>query len=273
MVSPDLKRDSGAVAGRVSEAPVVDPGGGGNGLRLTVLGCSGSYGAPAGGACSGYLVRAGDATLWVDCGNGSFSNLQQHVLPDDLTAVVITHGHPDHCVDLYGLHVLYRYGLERSGLPVYAPAGVEQHLESLVGSWGGTFDWRAVAAGDRTTIGDVALAFSATDHPPPTLAVEIGHGGKRLVYTSDTGPGWSIEAFASGADLVLCEATYQHGDIRSPTHLSARQAGEMARSARARHLMLTHLWPGLDPVASVEEGSEAFGHAAVLAAAHVTTHI
>ena len=258
--------------GEIVEDPA-DGAGGGDGLRLTVLGCSGSYGAPTGGACSGYLVRAGSAIIWVDCGNGSFVNLQQHVLPEDLTAVVISHGHPDHCVDLCGLHVLYRYGLERSGLPVYAPEGVEQHLESLVGSWGDTFEWRAVADGGTATVGDVALRFSATDHPPPTLAVELTYGGKRLVYTADTGPGWAIDAFEPGADLVLCEATYQHGDIRSPIHLSALQAGAMARDAKARRLVLTHLWPGLDPVASVEEGSDAFGHAVVLAAPHVTTHI
>ena len=102
--------------------------GGGSGVELTVLGCSGSYGAPAGGACSGYLVRTPDAVIWMDCGNGTFANLQQHVNPEELTAVVITHAHPDHCVDIYGLHVMYRFGLERSGLPVYAPEGVESCL-------------------------------------------------------------------------------------------------------------------------------------------------
>ena len=75
-------------------------------MELTVLGCSGSYGAPAGGACSGYLVRAGDASIWMDCGNGTFAHLQQHLEIEDLTAVVLTHGHPDHCVDIYGLHVM-----------------------------------------------------------------------------------------------------------------------------------------------------------------------
>lgn len=242
-------------------------------IQLTVLGCSGSYGAPAGGACSSYLVRAGETLVWLDCGNGSFANLQQHVLPEDLDAVVITHGHPDHCVDLYGLHVFYRYGLERSGLPVFAPEGVEQHLESLVGSWGDTFEWNVAADGDRVRVGELSLGFSRTDHPPPTMAVELGRGDRRLVYTADTGPGWSVDAFEPGAELVLSEATYQHDDIRTPIHLSARQAGEAARAARARRLMLTHLWPSLDPVASVEEASEAFGHAVALAAPHVTTHI
>ncbi len=93
------------------------------------------------------------------------------------------------------------------------------------------------------------------------------------MYTADTGPEWSVDAFGPGADLVLSEATYQHDDIRAPIHLSARQAGEAAREAKARRLMLTHLWPTLDPVASVEEGSEAFGRAVTLAAPHLVTHI
>jgi len=242
-------------------------------VELTVLGCSGSYGAPAGGACSGYLVRAGDTVLWLDCGNGSFANLQQHVDPAELTAVIITHGHPDHCVDIYGLHVFNKYGLERDRLPVFAPDGVEKQLEELVGEWTDTFDWKLVGDGDRVEIGDVGLRFSRTDHPPPTVAVEVAHEGRRLVYTSDTGPGWGCEVFGPGADLLVAEATYQHDDVRAPIHLSARQAGEMAANARARHLMLTHLWPTLDPVASVEEGSEAFGRPVVLAAPHLVTHV
>jgi ribonuclease BN (tRNA processing enzyme) len=242
-------------------------------MDLTVLGCSGSYGSPAGGACSGYLIRAGAHVMWVDCGNGSFANLQRHVDPAALTEVIITHVHPDHCVDLYGLHVMNTYGLERTGLPVYAPEGVEKQLEGLVGKWDDTFDWRLVGDGDRVDLEGVGLRFSRTAHPPPTVAIEVTHNAKRLVYTSDTGPDWSCEAFGRGADLVLCEATYQHDDIRAPIHLSARQAGEIARAARARNLMLTHLWPTVDPIASVEEGSEAFGDAVVLAAPHLVTRI
>ena len=242
-------------------------------MELTVLGCSGSYGSPAGGACSGYLVRSGEAVIWMDCGNGSFANLQQHANPADLTAVVITHAHPDHCVDIYGLHVMYKYGIDCGGLPVYAPEGVEKQLEGLVGSWTDTFDWNLVGNGDRASILDTQLCFSRTDHPLPTVGVELEQGGKRLVYTADTGPGWSVEAFRPGADLVLSEATYQHDDIRAPIHLSARQAGEAARAAKARRLMLTHLWPTLDPVASVEEGSEAFGRSVTLAAPHLITHL
>ena len=85
---------------------------GGNELvELTVLGCSGSFGGAGGAACSGYLLQSNGTSVWVDCGNGTFGHLQEHVRGEDLTAVVLTHGHPDHCVDIYGLHVMLRYGL------------------------------------------------------------------------------------------------------------------------------------------------------------------
>jgi ribonuclease BN (tRNA processing enzyme) len=236
-------------------------------FSLTVLGCNGSYGAPVGGACSGYLVRAGGTTLWVDCGNGTFANLQRHADPASIDAVVITHAHPDHCVDIYGLHVLNKYWLERFELPVYAPEGVEKTLATLVGDdWGGAFDWQLVRDGDHDRIGDVDLRFSRTDHPPPTMAVELRRAGTRLVYTSDTGLGWSPEAFGAGADFVLSEATYKHDDLRAPIHLSAFQAGEVARAAGAQRLAITHIWPTFDHEAHRREAETGFEGPVELAA-------
>lgn len=238
-------------------------------MELVVLGCSGSYGSSTRGPCSGYLIEAGRERIWVDCGNGTFSNLQEHVHPSELSAVILTHAHPDHCVDIYGLHVMYRYGLEMEGLPVYAPEGVEDTLRPLVsGDFGSTFDWRLVADGDKAEVGEAVVQFSRTDHPPPTMAVEIAHEGRRLVYSSDTGPGWGPDAFGPGAHLVLCEATYPDDDIKVPIHLSARQAGEAARVAQADRLVLTHLWPTVDVAAAAAEGAEAFGSQVEVAEVH-----
>jgi ribonuclease BN (tRNA processing enzyme) len=218
-------------------------------------------------------VREGDTSIWVDCGNGTFPHLQQHIDVADLTAVVLTHEHPDHCVDLYGLHVMYRYGLERAGLPVYAPEGLEQRLRGLVTDWGDAFDWNVVGDADGVDVGRVSLRFSRTDHPPPTYAVEVGAGDRRVVYTAHTGPEWSVEAFGPGADLVVSEATYQVGHTGAAWHLTAQDAGRAAREAKAERLMLTHVWPALDPVISVEEGSEAFGDAVILAAPHMVSMV
>ncbi len=234
-------------------------------FAVTVLGCSGSYGSP-GVPCSGYLVRAGGVNLWVDCGNGTLPNLQRHVDPASIDAIVITHSHPDHCVDLFGMHVLAAYGLERSGIPVLAAPEVDARMQPLARDWANTFAWQEVADGDDASVGAAQLRFSRTDHPVPTVAVEIRAAGKRFVYTADTGPSWSPAVFEPGADLLLSEATYLHGDRRSPIHLSARQAGELARDARARRLVLTHLWPTIDPARARTEGADAFGDAVTLAA-------
>jgi ribonuclease BN (tRNA processing enzyme) len=243
-------------------------------VELTVLGCSGSYGAPPFGACSGYLVRGGGAAVWVDCGNGTLAHLQQHTPIEDLDAVVLTHQHPDHVVDIYGLHVLMRYGLERAGLPVFAPEGLEERLGALVEKgWGDAFDWKVVGDGDGVDVHDLALRFSRTHHPPPTYAVELSADGKRLVYTADTGPAWTVEAFGAGADLVLSEATYQEGYKGVPWHLTAREAGRDAREAKADRLILTHIWPTFDPVVSAKEGSEAFAAPVTVAKPHLVTKV
>lgn len=243
-------------------------------MELTVLGCSGSYGGPEGNACSGYLVRDGATAIWLDSGNGTFGNLQQHVSCEDLTAVVITHEHPDHCSDIYGLHVLARYGIHRSGIPVFTPAGLEHQLGALVhNDWADVFAWQAITDGMYIDIGSVTLNFSRTDHPPPTFAVEFTAEERRLIYTADTGPEWTVGAFAPGAELVLSEATYLDGHKGPPIHLSAHEAGAAARAARAQRLMITHLWPRTSRDAVVAEASAAFGAPVILAAPHLVTQV
>ena len=168
---------------------------------------------------------------------------------------------------------MYRYGLELTGLPVYAPEGLEPTLRGLVTDWGRAFDWNTIDDDSTVTIGDVALRFSRTDHPPPTYAVELTAHERRLVYTADTGPGWLVDAFGGGADLVLSEATYQVGHTGASWHLTARDAGNAAREGKAQRLMLTHVWPRLDPVVSVEEASDAYGDAVTMAAPHMVTSV
>jgi ribonuclease BN (tRNA processing enzyme) len=243
-------------------------------MELTVLGSSGSYGAPPSGTCSGYLVRHGSTALWVDCGNGTLANLHRHMPVEDLSGVVITHHHPDHCVDLYGLHVLWKYGFERHGLPVLAAPGVQHRMTALVDDWKDAFDWVEVDDGDTTAIGDVRLRFSRTAHPVPTVAVECSGGDRRLVYTSDTSSDWSPAVFGPAADLVLSEATYQRGGDHPPgLHLDAYEAGELARQARARQLVITHVWPLLDPTVSVCQAQEGFGARVTLATPHLSVRL
>lgn len=236
-------------------------------IELTVLGASGSYPSASAGASSGYLVRVGSTALWIDCGSGTFANLQRHLPVDDLTAVVVTHRHADHCADIYALQTLLQwYRGESTGPPVLAPVEVLGALEGLSSGIGTFFAWDEISDGDERTIGEATLRFSRTDHPPPTVAVEVSTDDKRLIYTSDTGPQWSVSAFGPGADVVVSEATYQEGSVGEPVHLTAAQAGEAARVAAAKRLVITHLAPLLDPQVSVAEAEAAYGAPVTLAA-------
>ena len=225
------------------------------GLRLTVLGCSGSYAGP-GGACSGYLLDDGTTRVWVDAGSGTLANLQRHVAVGDVDAVVLSHEHPDHWSDLEGLHIVLHHVLDRTGFPVYAPAGLRRRTYQDTGR---QMAWHDVAGDDTVTVGTMDFTFSRTDHGPETLGMRVDAGGRSLGYSADTGPAWSLEALGAGLDLALCEATVPSVQEGTLQHLSARQAGSSAAAAGVDRLVLTHLWATLDPERSRAEGSEAFG--------------
>jgi ribonuclease BN (tRNA processing enzyme) len=123
------------------------------------------------------------------------------------------------------------------------------------------FEWRTVGKGDRAQVGEISLAFGIAHHPVPTLVTSLEAGGRRLVLSSDTGLGGDLLGMASDADLLVCEATIQGGPRDSwwPYHLSAAEAGTLAKRAGVRRLLLTHLAPILDPARSVEEAMETYG--------------
>lgn len=231
-------------------------------FSVTVLGCSGSY-AAAGGACSGYLVDDGRTRVWLDAGSGTLAQLQRHLDPADLDALVLSHEHPDHWADVEGFHNVLRFSLLRQGFPVYAPAGLRERTYQDTDPW---MTWQAVADGDTVEVGTLSLTFSRTDHGPETLAVRIAApNGASIGYSADTGPAWSLEALGPGLGLALCEATVPQALEGVMQHLSARQAGDSARAAGAGRLVVTHLWPNLDPAQAGHEASEAFGRPAEVA--------
>jgi len=195
------------------------------------------------------------------------ANLQRHVGLDAVDAVVLTHDHPDHWSDIESYRVACAYGLERTGVPVFAPAGLEARL---YGDAAPTFDWQVVADASVVTVGGLALRFSRTDHPPETLAVRIDGDGRSFAYSADTGPGWSFSSLGAGIDLALCEATYLERSGGPPIHLTAAQAGAMAGAAGVRSLLLTHLWPEVDGDESLAEASAAYGGRVELARMHET---
>lgn len=228
-------------------------------LSLTVLGSSGVYPA-ADNPCSGYLVSDGTTNVWLDCGPGTLGTLQRHVALADLDAVVVSHAHPDHCMDLAVFRNALKYGGGRDGLAVYGPAGTRARVEAALGDTvAPTFDWIAVGDGSTFEIGDLVFACSRTDHPVETVAVRIESDGRAIAYTADTGPAWSLERFNAPIDLAVCEATLTAPEEGRVQHLSGRQAGQQARAAGAGRLVITHVAPGRDPDDHRREAEVAFG--------------
>lgn len=245
---------------------MADPGDAGS-RTLTVLGCDGSYPGP-GGAASGYLVRGAGTAVWVDAGSGTFANLQRWCDPATLDAVIVTHEHPDHWSDLESFAVFAQYFAELSGIAVYAPSGLRAltHDPDLE-----AFDWHVAEPGERAVIGGLAVTFSRTDHPPPTLAVRFddlsgpADAAQALAYTADSGPGWSVAELGRGIGTVLSEASYTADHEGRFAHLSGRQAGSMAADAEVARLVVTHRWPTVAADALADEASTAFGSPVVQA--------
>ena len=235
-------------------------------MRLTILGSSGGYPGPE-NPTSGFLVKSAATALWIDAGHGTFSALQRVEDFTRIDAVVVSHVHADHCTDLYALNIALRFhedGVLRKRL--YCPLEVWERMPLLLGGsaeaqegFRSTFDFQPVEDGGEIEVGGVRIRFARTDHPNYCLAMRLESGDGILTYSADTGPGTDLTRIARDADLFLCEACYQEDFQGAPVHLTARQAGDIARRAGVRDLAVTHLWPTLAPEVSLAEARQTAG--------------
>lgn len=239
-------------------------------MKITVLGCYAPY-APAHGACNGYLLEEGNTRIMLECGNGSFAKLQQHLDFRRLDALIITHYHPDHFHDYHCIrHAIagsIKDGTRREPLTVYAPAEGEPWREMK--EWPGVYRLLPLESCWEEMIGKIKLSVQKTVHPVTCYAVVCSSDSERkIVYTSDTGWSDGLVAFAGKADVLLCETSLRQVDealAGKKGHLTARQAGTLAAQAGVGRLVLTHLWPEHDHQELLEEAREVFRGKVVLA--------
>jgi ribonuclease BN (tRNA processing enzyme) len=220
-------------------------------MRMTVLGSCGAWPA-AGRACSGYLIEEDGFRLLVDPGYATLPRLLRHVGAADVDAVLVSHGHPDHCADLNPL--LRARSLDPDPapkLPVHALPGSLDRVLALdrPGMLEDALTLVPFRSGSRFEVGPFTVDTWPLPHFVPNAGLRLTAGGRVLAYTGDTGPCREIVDLARDADLFLAEATHPERVPEEDARFlsSARQAGEYAARAGAALLLLTHLWPGTLP--------------------------
>ncbi|MDQ6715192.1 MAG: MBL fold metallo-hydrolase [Actinomycetota bacterium] len=228
-------------------------------MRVTIVGCSGSFAGPDSPASS-YLVRAEwEGRTWqvvLDIGAGALGSLQRHIDPRALDAVVLSHLHPDHCIDLCGLYVVQRYHPEGPSrpLPVYGPTGTGKRMSEAYGlddphAMDTEFDYRDLVDGQRVVIGPFTLTPYAVNHPIEAYGLRVEADGQVLAYTGDTDVCDALTPLMSGASLVLADSAFVEGRDSTPgIHMSGAACARAATAAGGvQRLMLTHIPPWNDP--------------------------
>lgn len=231
-------------------------------MRLTVLGGCGAWPA-AGQACSGYLVEHDGFTVLIDPGYAVLPRMLGHIEVTDLDAVLVSHGHPDHCADLNPL-LRARAFLDDPvpELPVYAPPDSLTAVLALdrPGMLDAALSLRDFTPGDRFAVGPFDIRTWLLPHWLPNAGLRLAADGQTLAYTGDTGPAPELTDLARDADIFLAEASHPHEvPGSSAKYLStAAQAGRTAAQAGAGRLLLTHLMPGTDPAQAIEAAAASF---------------
>ena len=254
-------------------------------FRMTVVGCAGSYPGPDSPA-SCYLVQAettsaaGEPRTWslvVDLGNGALGALQRYVDPLSVDAVLISHLHADHCVDMTSYYVLRKYhptGTQPK-IPVWGPTGTDIRLAyayDLPREPGMSEEFEFHTYREPFDVGPFRIEPYAVDHPVEAygmrISVETDDGRKILGYSGDTGPTPTLLDIAADADLFLSEASFRSDDENPPNlHLTGADCGEMAAKAGAKRLVVTHVPPWHDPQVMLAEAAAAYDGPTELAAA------
>lgn len=245
-------------------------------MRLTIVGCSGSYPGPDSPA-SCYLLEAdADGRTWrilLDLGNGALGALHKYVDPLTIDAVLLSHLHADHCLDLSGYYVMRKYHPTgaQPRIPVYGPEGTADrmaraydlptdpgmHEEFDFRTWDGPIE-----------IGPFAVTPIPVLHPVPAFGLRVTADGATVAYSGDTGPCPTLVDVARDADIFLAEASFRAGHTNPPDlHLTGADCGEAAAHAGVRRLVLTHIPPWHDAADALAEAATTYDGPTELAVA------
>jgi ribonuclease BN (tRNA processing enzyme) len=236
-------------------------------MRLTVVGCSGSYPGPDSPA-SCYLLEADlDGRTWrvlLDLGSGALGALHRYVDPLSIDAVLLSHLHADHCLDLTGYYVMRKYHPTgaQPRIPVWGPEGTAARMARAYDlppnpGMNGEFDFRTWDG--PVQIGPFTVEAIPVVHPVPAYGLRVSVAGVTVAYSGDTGPCAALDRVADGVDLFLAEASFERdADNPENLHLTGADCGDVASRAGAKSLLITHVPPWHDGEVALREAAELY---------------
>jgi ribonuclease BN (tRNA processing enzyme) len=234
-------------------------------FELAVLGAGPAYTTRPGASGASYLVRTARASILLDLGQGSFPRLAAAIEPSALDAVVVSHLHPDHFIDLVPLrhYLAYQFRPGRR-VRVIAPDGLVDRIDALHAQPGFTAQALDVEpyCADPVAIGDLRLEARRVTHTDDSHAVRLGpmDGGPGIVYSGDCGRASDLAPLLRPGDTLLVEVSFGVGPIPPDvTHLDAPAIADLVRSADPGRVLLTHLQMGFDgpPAVAVVQAATA----------------
>lgn len=243
-------------------------------MRLTVIGCAGSF-PSAESPASSYLLDHDGHRIVLDLGNGSIGALQQHVdltWPGALDAVILSHCHLDHCADLGSLYVQrHYYSATTERLPVLGPSDARERAVGIYGKQDESgldeeFDFITFPR-DPMDVGPFTIEVVRAVHPVEAYSVRVTAGGRSITYSGDTAVNERLIRLAHGTDVALFEASFTGTDFPPGVHMSAGEAGQAAQDSGAGRLVLTHHVSMNDPAVVLAEASEQYDGPVTLASA------
>ncbi len=225
-------------------------------MRLNVLGAGPAYTDRQDAAGAAYLVTLDDTHVLLDLGQGAFPRIFPHVQPTRLDAVVVSHLHPDHFIDLVPLRHYLRYEFEPPRrVRVIGPRALADRLDALhaePGFTAGALDCEVHGTGQRQ-VGSLSLEAALVAHTNESYALRVaGPDGPGLVYSGDCGRAADLIPLVRPGDTLLTEVTFGPGPVPPGVlHLDGPAVGEIAAATRPGRVLLTHILAGHDLGATI----------------------
>lgn len=242
--------------------------------QITVLGGS-SAGVGTGQGCSSYLVSVDETTIVLDMGPDTLLELRKHVDFRTLDAIIISHLHLDHVLDLFALRFMLAYNPVKAArkIPLYLPPNglafmaraaklFATEAADIPEYFSAVFEMSEYDPTGSVSVGSITATFAPTVHLIPCWAIRIHPtDGPDLVYTADTGTDADLDGFAADAAVIIADSAAAPDapeTVKQTVHYDAAAAAELAQRVGCQHLILSHQWEELDPIGNAAIAREHF---------------